>query len=126
MEYIYELIERIRRQQLEILDLEKQLADLKKEQAEIQKLKRDIELEVQKEVAFDKELKNDKQRQAKAKELLDSNDRYLSLLEQEKKIEEGVSNAIYEIKRMNIELDYLKRLYDIQLIHETKKQEALS
>jgi len=125
MEYIYELIEKIKTKQLEILELEKQLAEKKRELAEIQKIKRDTELDIQKQVAFDKELKNDKQRQAKAKELLDTNEKYLSLLEAEALTEGKISDLIYQIKKENIELEYLKRLYEIELIKK-QKEEAVS
>jgi len=127
MEYIFELIEKIKNKQLEILELEKNLADKKKDLAEIQKVKRNIELDIQKQVAFDKELKNDKQRQAKAKELADTNEQYLGLLEAETLTEGQISDLIYAIKKENIELEYLKRLYEIEKIRkEREAKEVLS
>ena len=127
MEYIFELIEKIKNKQLEILELEKNLADKKKDLAEIQKVKRNIELDIQKQVAFDKELKNDKQRQAKAKELADTNEQYLGLLEAETLTEGQISDLIYSIKKENIELEFLKRLYEIEKIRKEKEsKEVLS
>ncbi|WP_297456026.1 hypothetical protein [Persephonella sp.] len=125
MEYIYELIEKIKNQQIKILELERELFYLKEVKADKEKEKKDIEATVWNEVVFDKELKNEAQRKARYQQKLEEWDAYLGVLDRIAELEKKISDLIYQIKKENIELDYLKRLYEIEKLKK-EKEEAVS
>lgn len=121
---LFEISARIRDKQLEILEMESKLAALKTLKARKEKEKKDIETVVWNEVVFNKDLKNEAQRKAKYHQKLEEYQQYQDLLRHIDEFEQEISNTIYELKKQQIELDFLKRLYDIRLTYEVKKQEV--
>ena len=122
MEYIYELIEKIRSKQLEILELEKQLSETKKAKSQLEQDKEGIEAKFWKDIVFNKEYKNDAQRKSVLRDMLCGNEDYALTTRAIEDVENQISELIYKIKRKNIELDYLKRLYEVEL--NKQKQEV--
>lgn len=122
MEYIYELIEKIKSKQLEILELEKQLSETKKAKSQLEQDKEKIEAQLWKDIVFSKEYKNDSQRKSALRDMLCGNEDYALTTRAIEDVENQISEFIYKIKRENIELDYLKRLYEVEL--NKQKQEV--
>ena len=127
MEYIFELIEKIKNKQLQILELERELFYLKEVKADKERDKKDMEATVWNEVVFDKELKNEAQRKARYQQKLEEWDAYLGTLDRIAELDKKISDLIYAIKKENIELEFLKRLYEIEKIRkEREAKEVLS
>ncbi len=127
MEYIFELIEKIKNKQLQILELERELFYLKEVKADKERDKKDMEATVWNEVVFDKELKNEAQRKARYQQKLEEWDAYLGTLDRIAELDKKISELVYNIKKENIELEFLKRLYEIEKIRkEREAKEVLS
>ncbi len=125
MEYIFELIEKIKNKQLQILELERELHYLKESKAMKEREKKDIEASVWNEVVFDKELKNEAQRRARYQQKLEEWGAYLGILDRIAELDKKISDLIYAIKKENIELEFLKRLYEIEKIRKEKTKELI-
>lgn len=87
--------------------------------------RKDMEAVVWNEVVFDKDLKNETQRRAKYQQKLEEWDAYWGILDRISELEKKISDLIYNIKKENIELEYLKRLYEIEKLKK-EKEEAVS
>ena len=122
MEYIFELIEKIKNKQLQILELERELFYLKEVKADKERDKKDMEATVWNEVVFDKELKNEAQRKARYQQKLEEWDAYLGTLDRIAELDKKISELVYNIKKENIELEFLRRLYEIEKIRKEKEE----
>jgi predicted RNase H-like nuclease (RuvC/YqgF family) len=90
-------------------DLKEKALELKKTLAQLDKSIEETKQPYVYEVVFNKELKNKEQRDAELDNQLNANESYKSLLEER-------FDTYYELKELEVQIDYKERLYEASKI----------
>ena len=107
---IFEIVETLKQKELEHLTKEVDYLEIKSQKAKLEKEKVLIEEAYNSKIAFEKDLKNTEQRKAKLYQLLQQDIAYQDLVNKLETLEEQLLQALIELKKAKIEVNYYQNL----------------